>query len=110
MAATARTNLTQLNLGSNLMMAGIVWQVVNLLVFFGVVGRFFRNIYVNRRSLTESSRALARNTRFRLFLSAILTATLAITIRCVYRIAEMAHGWANPIMRNEAEFMVLDGG
>jgi hypothetical protein len=109
-AATARTDLSKLTLGSNLMMTGIVWQVVNLLVFFGVVGQFFRDVYLNRRSLSESSRALARNMRFRLFLAAVATATLAIFIRCVFRIAEMAHGWASPIMRNEVEFMVLDGG
>lgn len=109
-AATAKTDLSKLTLGSNLMMAGIVWQVVNLLVFFGAVGQFFRDVYLNRRSLSESSRALARNMRFRLFLAAVSTATLAVFIRCVFRIAEMAHGWANPIMRNEVEFMVLDGG
>lgn len=109
-AATAQTNNTQLKLGGDLMMAGIVWQVVNLVAFGGVVGQFFRDVYVHRRDLTESARALARNTRFRLFLAAVLTATVAVSIRCAYRIAEMAGGWGNPVMRNEAEFMVLDGG
>ncbi|MCJ1244191.1 hypothetical protein MMC30_001389 [Trapelia coarctata] len=109
-AATAKTNVTQLTLGSNLMMAGIVWQVVNLLIFGGVVGQFARDVYVNRRDLSDSARALTRDTRFRLFLAAVSTATVAVFIRCVYRIAEMAGGWANPIMRNEPEFMVLDGG
>ena len=109
-AATSKGNVTKLSLGSNLMMAGIVWQVVNLLIFGGVVGQFARDVHVNRRGLSESARALTRNTRFRLFVAATLTATVAVFVRCVYRIAEMAGGWANPIMRNEPEFMVLDGG
>jgi len=109
-AATARTNFKQLSLGSNLMMAGIVWQVVNLLILGGVVGQYVREVYINRRNLSESAQALTRDTRFRLFLAAVVTATVAVSVRCVFRVAEMAGGWSNPIMRNEAEFMVLDGG
>ncbi|KAL9116686.1 MAG: hypothetical protein Q9187_006788 [Circinaria calcarea] len=49
------------------------------------------------------------NPRFKFFVSAIGVATVAILIRSVYRIPELSGGWANPIMRDEIDFIVLDG-
>lgn len=40
---------------------------------------------------------------------ALVVAYMAILIWCVYRIAEMAGGWRNPIMQNQWLFVVLDG-
>ncbi|EME84187.1 uncharacterized protein MYCFIDRAFT_135704 [Pseudocercospora fijiensis CIRAD86] len=37
---------------------------------------------------------------------AFQVATMAL---CIYRLPEMAGGWGNPLMRNEKEFLILDG-
>lgn len=39
---------------------------------------------------------------------AIAIAYVTILIRCVYRIAETAGGWRNPIMQNQWLFVALD--
>jgi hypothetical protein len=38
----------------------------------------------------------------------IVLAYSVILIRCIYRIAEMAGGWRNPIMQNQVAFTILD--
>ncbi|KAJ8064732.1 hypothetical protein OCU04_007050 [Sclerotinia nivalis] len=46
---------------------------------------------------------------FKLFCVGVTVAFITIFARCVYRIAEMVGGWANPIMRDEAGFIVMEG-
>ncbi|KAI8719989.1 hypothetical protein NCS52_00442900 [Fusarium sp. LHS14.1] len=47
--------------------------------------------------------------RIKNFIYSITIAYVAIIIRCIYRIPEMASGWGSSIMRNEATFMIFDG-
>ena len=108
-AATANGNKSLAADGGYVMLAGIVWQVFTLIVFAGLGGEYFRRVYVNRYNLTSSATAVFNSTRFRLFVAAVTVAFTAIFVRCVFRIAELAEGWASTIMRNEAEFIVFDG-
>lgn len=108
-AATAGTNNTQLNTGSNTMLAGIVFQVATSLVFGISAAHFFSTLRKNKAGLSTEASQLLRETKFRLFLLGVSVAYVAILTRCAYRVAEMANGWGNPIMQSEAEFMVLDG-
>lgn len=57
----------------------------------------------------EEARAVWTDARFRLFCYAVAGAYVGILIRCIYRIAEMAGGWGNPIMQDEPSFVVLEG-
>ncbi|KAL8937646.1 MAG: hypothetical protein Q9211_003580 [Gyalolechia sp. 1 TL-2023] len=107
-AATADTQSVQ-DIGSNLMITGIVWQVVTLAVFAVLAGDFFLRVYRNRSNLTQSASELLRTTRFKLFLVGLTLAYLGIEIRCIYRIAELAGGWQSEIMQNETDFIVLEG-
>ncbi|KAL8936617.1 MAG: hypothetical protein Q9216_004832 [Gyalolechia sp. 2 TL-2023] len=107
-AASASSTSTQ-DIGSNLMLTGIVWQVVTLLVFAILAGDFILRVYRNRSNLTHSASEVLRNTKFMLFLGGLLLAYLGIEIRCTYRIAELAGGWGNDIMQNEVEFIILEG-
>ncbi|KAI4170910.1 MAG: hypothetical protein LQ343_004674 [Gyalolechia ehrenbergii] len=107
-AASASSQSTQ-DVGSNLMITGIVWQVVTLLVFAVLAGDFFLRLYRNRSNLTHSASEILRTTKFMLFLAGLTLAYLGIEIRCIYRIAELAGGWKNDIMQNETEFIVLEG-
>lgn len=107
-AATANTNTSQ-DIGNDLMMAGIAWQVLTLLVFGILVADYCLRAYKNRASFTPATVALLRSRNFRLFAGAVTLAYFAIFTRCVFRIAEMANGWANSIMQDETDFIVLDG-
>ena len=107
-AATANTESMQ-KAGNNLMMAGIVWQVVTLLAFGALVLDYCLSASKGRNSFTQATVNLISSRDFKLFASAIVVSYVVIFTRCVYRIAEMAGGWANDIMQDEAGFIVLDG-
>lgn len=107
-AATANTEANQ-NIGNNLMMAGISWQVATLLGFGILVGDYVYRAYKGRNGFTQATVNLLASRNFKLFASSIIISFLVIFTRCVFRIAEMAGGWANEIMQNEADFIILDG-
>ena len=108
-AATADHGSSLQNVGNDLMMTGIVWQVFTLLIFGGMVGDYALRVYTNRSALESSAVKLINTTRFKLFTGGLVLAYLTIFIRCVFRIGEMANGWGNPIMQDETDFIVLDG-
>ena len=107
-AATADTESGQ-KAGNNLMMAGIVWQVVTLFAFGALVVDYCLSASRGRNSFTQATVNLISSRNFKLFAGAIVVSYTVIFTRCVYRIAEMAGGWANDIMQDEAGFIVLDG-
>ena len=115
-AATANNDISLQHTGNDLMMAGIVWQVVTLLIFGALVvvytlrvSAFCKANPPGVSSLSAHAQGVLRRPSFRLFIGAIVLAYLTIFTRCVYRIGEMANGWANSIMQDEVDFMVLDG-
>jgi len=108
-ASTADDGSSLLDVGTNLMIAGVVFQVV-VLVFFGAFTTDYFIRTRNRRSqLSASAVQLSHSTPFRLFLGAVVVAYTGILVRCAYRIPELTEGWRSEIMRNEAEFIVLEG-
>jgi len=108
-AASADPGSSLLDVGTNLMIAGVVFQVVILFVF-GVLFVEY-TIRTRRRAdqLSAGARALLHDRKFRLFVGGILIAYLGIFVRCVYRIPELSGGWRTELMRNEAEFIALEG-
>jgi RTA1 like protein len=107
-AATSDNDRSLQRVGNNLMMAGIVFQVVTLLIFAAMAGLYYFRLSRSTTPLSASAENVKRSPRFKLFLGGFMLAFVTIFIRCVYRIAEMAGGWQNPIMQNELDFIVLD--
>ncbi|KAH8684450.1 RTA1 like protein-domain-containing protein [Tricladium varicosporioides] len=97
--------------GTDTMIAGIVWQVFTLLVFgFLVVVYIMRTKKVwNSGSVGEREKETWRRRGVRCFVAGVSIAFVTIFARCLYRIAEMVGGWANPIMRDEKSFVVMEG-
>lgn len=98
-----------LNVGTDLMMSGIVLQVITLLIFGGFALDFAVRLARDTKPLSDEAVQLKSRLSFRLFLGGLSLAFLTVFTRCVYRIAEMAGGWSNPIMQSEAKFIALDG-
>lgn len=96
--------------GNRCIIAGIALQVVVLGVFGGLGADYFLRARKHMHSGSASLKELAlwRDGKFRKFVYGIGGAYMAVALRCVYRIVEMAGGWANPIMQDEASFLVLD--
>jgi RTA1 like protein len=91
------------------MMVGLVSQVVTLGVFGAMAADVYFRIRKFRGEFHESTISLRNSQQFKYFLIATTIAYACISIRCVYRIAEMAGGWRNKIMQNEVGFIILDG-
>lgn len=57
---------------------------------------------------TESIVAVRNSVPFRLFLAALIFATLCIFARCCFRVAELSGGWTGPLMRDQIMFIVFE--
>jgi hypothetical protein len=109
MASSADPGSSLQDTGTNLMIAGVVIQVA-ILAFFGYfLAEYTLRTYRRRDQLSEEALSLYHKTSFRCFSVAILVAFGGIFIRCVYRIPELTGGWRSEIMRNEIEFIILEG-
>ncbi|KAF2859357.1 RTA1-domain-containing protein [Piedraia hortae CBS 480.64] len=105
-AAAAESNPKILDVGDNLMIAGIAFQVVTMFACMCLAAEFGYKVY--RQPIgAEKSRELSG--KFNYYAICSSAAFVAIFIRCVYRLPEMAGGWGNSLMKNETAFMILDG-
>ncbi|KAH6874431.1 RTA1 like protein-domain-containing protein [Thelonectria olida] len=111
LAVLAGENKDQLELGNNVMMGGIAFQVFTLTTFAMLAVLFLVRRVRARPSnpLPTSALETWHSIKFRWFLSGLVTAFTTIYIRCVYRIAEMRGGWGNPLMRDQIAFIILEG-
>lgn len=108
LAGGAGSNAVLRNKGTDLMIAGIVWQVATLIAFAGLVLDYIIRTEKNWDEVDEDAKNLLKQKRFKGFVFGVAVAFFAVFPRCIYRIAEMIGGWANPIMRDEAGFMVME--
>jgi hypothetical protein len=97
------------DVGDNLMITGISWQVLTLLIFSATTADYAVRRFKSSRPRGPSAQSLLHDRSFRIFSVAQVIAFICIFIRCVYRIAEMSGGWRNPIMQNQGLFIGLDG-
>ncbi|PVH73276.1 RTA1-domain-containing protein [Cadophora sp. DSE1049] len=109
-ALASSGDATTIEIGNNMMLAGIILQVVQL-VAFGIV-----TLEYGVRSYRHCSELVSYRTKgaeslwkFKLFAWSCTIAYFAILVRCCYRIPELAQGWGGPLMQDEVTFLVLDG-
>nr|XP_036580441.1 RTA1 like protein [Colletotrichum truncatum]KAF6788353.1 RTA1 like protein [Colletotrichum truncatum] len=111
-AAAGQTNKKLLDGGNQAIIAGIVLQVV-VLVLFGVAGADYwirLSKWAKTPDADPESLAIWHDKKFKTFIYSMTGAYACVMIRCIYRVAEMAGGWGNHIMQDEVSFMILDGG
>jgi hypothetical protein len=109
LAATSSTKPRVQTDGNDLMLAGIVFQVATLLAFAAMVADYFLRLSRSTSPLPTEAENIKSKTSFQLFILGLILSFLAVFTRCVFRIAEMAGGWRNPIMQSEKDFIALDG-
>ncbi|EEQ87219.2 parasitic phase-specific protein PSP-1 [Blastomyces dermatitidis ER-3] len=107
--------------GVNIMIAGLAFQVFSLLIFILLLAEFFVRVYrrgylwreVNGYEIKAGSGAdgIGRTVlgRLYIFFSTFSLAILCIFIRCAYRVAELSHGFGGKLIREEAQFIGLEG-
>ncbi|KAH8654035.1 RTA1 like protein-domain-containing protein [Tricladium varicosporioides] len=99
------------DVGNVIMVIGITFQAVVMGVCGLVALDFTYSLYKHRAERDPSQRVPSPKgpKAFRFYMACTITAFVTIFVRCIYRIPEMAGGWGNKLMRNEVEFMILDG-
>lgn len=107
-ASSASTNKVT-DMGGNIMLAGIIFQVVTFTALYVLIAIYLVKLQRNKASLSAEASTLIHSRNFKIFIVGMFLASLFIFVRCVYRIAELAEGWANEIMRDEVGYIVLDG-
>ncbi|KAJ4376409.1 hypothetical protein N0V83_001692 [Neocucurbitaria cava] len=108
-AATADAGSSMQDVGTDLMIAGVIFQVVILSVFGYFLVEYTLRTRRRRDQLSSEAVTLFHKTSFRCFVFAIITAYMGIFIRCIYRIPELTGGWRSELMRDEPSFIVLEG-
>ncbi|KIX01232.1 uncharacterized protein Z518_08957 [Rhinocladiella mackenziei CBS 650.93] len=95
--------------GIDIMIAGLASQVASMTAFCCICIQIIFTIHTRPGIVNRNSTGLRKNVRFRLFLIAVGIATIAILIRCSFRVAELSEGFGSDLANNEVMFMVLDG-
>ncbi|KAI0756944.1 RTA1-like protein [Daedaleopsis nitida] len=121
-AATAGMNRDVGRLGSNIMLAGIVFQLMSLTVFCVLMAEYFFR-YVKARPkhtllandsaetviFEQLPQKLPMDNAMKQLAFGICSATLFLYIRAIYRTVELADGFSGRIIKTQVYFNVLDG-
>lgn len=92
------------------MVAGLVFQVVSLLVFMGLWLEFIYRLHKTSESAKDVRFFELRDSKkFTWFQYSLGAAVVLIFIRSVYRVAELQQGFNGPIANDEVSFMILEG-
>ncbi|KAJ6599405.1 RTA1 like protein-domain-containing protein [Mycena sp. CBHHK59/15] len=108
--ASTASDLSGTKLGSNIMLAGIVFQFATIIIYCCLAAEFLSR-YRNNLPLksTPSGRGMV-DSKVQTMIGALAFSTLVLFIRSIYRIIELASGWNGRVFRTEVYFNVLDGG
>ncbi|KAJ6557562.1 RTA1-domain-containing protein [Mycena capillaripes] len=109
LAATAVT-IPEVNLGANIMLAGIVFQFVSIILYSTFAADFLQWYHKDRPIRSTQSERGTMDAKLRTMIGALAFSTLVLFIRSIYRIIELATGWNGRILHTEVYFNVLDGG
>ncbi|KAK4162468.1 RTA1 like protein-domain-containing protein [Cladorrhinum sp. PSN259] len=102
-----------LDLGTNIMIAGLVWQVFTLVMFVACCTDFFLRVQRRKKQLgdemaLDQSRAglsIRGSRMFKGFLCALALSTITILWRSSYRVAELSEGFDGPLMAKQDLFI-----
>ncbi|EGN94128.1 hypothetical protein SERLA73DRAFT_188718 [Serpula lacrymans var. lacrymans S7.3] len=115
-AATAVGKQQSPNNGGNIMLGGIVAQMISITVYVACAGEFFLRYFsdspLRRVFPVDSPNNAGGNVidpNMKLMIMALIFETTCIFIRSVYRTIELANGFTGRIISTQVYFNVLDG-
>lgn len=113
--ASMATTTDSRDLGVHVMIAGLISQIISMIIFFALWGDFAFRVRKAKTSgnFTGEQAPLYDNLRgdpsFRWFQWSLFVATLLIFIRSVYRVAELWGGFQSHLANDEVTFMIFEG-
>ncbi|KAJ5218476.1 RTA1-domain-containing protein [Penicillium cinerascens] len=102
-ASSVSNNKSESDLGTNIMVAGIVFQLFSITIFVVCAIDVFRR--VKRLGLL----GLATKGRLRPLIGAMVLSIVCIYIRSLYRTVELSQGWTGYLITHQSYFIGLDG-
>ncbi|CAI6333310.1 unnamed protein product [Periconia digitata] len=102
------------DLGVNIMIAGLIFQVVSMSLF-GIWGDFVLRTNKAKKNGTLSRiqpplySQLRSSGNLKWFQWSLAVATILIYIRCIYRVAELWGGFQSHLANDEVTFMIFEG-
>ncbi|KZV75700.1 RTA1-like protein [Peniophora sp. CONT] len=113
-ASTAAEQGTDPAKGGNIMLGGIVFQLVAIVAYSVLAAEFIFRYIIDKpvaghEYADTSSRRVKTPLRMKLMLFGMALMTVLIFIRSVYRTCELADGWTGPVIQKQVLFNVCDG-
>jgi len=100
----------QSNLGKNIMLAGLGFQVLSLILFAACAGDFAIRVLKNKSQWNTRYLDLLNSKLFKSFILGLVVAVVTIFARSVYRCAELSGGFNSHLfVDDELLFMILEG-
>lgn len=109
MASVASQNNGDPTVGTNIMVAGLSFQVASLFLFIILASEYAFRLRKWRSSHGATAHLPVSRRSVQLFLAFFPLAILCIFIRCVYRVAELSDGWSGKLIHEEGTFIGLEG-
>ena len=91
------------------MAAGLAFQVASLVLFMILCSEFAFRVYKRRTELEPTHATLRQSFKFKACMYALAFATVCITIRSAFRVAELSQGFQGKLANQQVTFMILDG-
>ncbi|KAJ7823783.1 RTA1 like protein-domain-containing protein [Mycena olivaceomarginata] len=114
MAATAVNKRLDPAKGGNVMLGGIIFQMVTITAYVLCAGEFLLRYLKNRPFALDRSSVSVTSTpplgrNMKVLICALVFNTTCLFIRAVYRVIELSDGWTGRIIHTQVYFNVLDG-
>ncbi|KAF9559141.1 RTA1-domain-containing protein [Agrocybe pediades] len=110
-AATAH-ELQGANKGGNIMLVGIVFQLIVILTYAGLAVEFLWRYQEQRptsRAINGNAERGEMTHNVKQMLCGLAFSFIVFFIRSIYRMVELSDGWSGRIIRTQVYFNVLDG-
>ncbi|OBT58494.1 hypothetical protein VE04_01206 [Pseudogymnoascus sp. 24MN13] len=95
--------------GINIMIAGLIFQVVSLTFFMLLCTDFAFRLRRYPNKVNSSTISVRSTFKWKAFLICLATATVTIFVRSIFRAAELYQGFNGALANNEVTFMILEG-
>ena len=106
MASVSSDNNEDPTNGTNIMIAGLAFQVASMTAFILLCLDYAWRV---KRTEGHLPRLPVSRTKLRLFVAFFSTAILCIFIRCIYRVFELSEGWDGALIKDQTKFIALEG-
>ncbi|KAL1857945.1 hypothetical protein Plec18170_003169, partial [Paecilomyces lecythidis] len=102
MASSESNNNKDTKPGTDIMVAGIIFQLASITIFLACAADFFRRVLQRHRLSSMSSTVVP-------LMGAMAFSIVCIYIRSIYRTIELLQGWSGYLITHERFFIALDG-